>query len=302
MAQPDGFNDNSGRVCRLNKSLYGLKQYSRCWNKKFTAFVRSFGLVASKADNCVFISKKDKEVIILATYIDDGLLAVSDERYAREFVGRLCEEFLTIIQDLSYFLGLEIALKDDGSICLHQETYARKILERFGMVEYNPVSVPIDPQGIITSSNLRDSKLASDVPYREIAGSLLYLSTNSRLDIAYAVSYVSQHMTNPTVTHWSVLKRILRYIKETLDFGIKFTPNFNKRLHVFSDADFAGDLSTRRSQPASSLYLVRSTTESEYIAASEAVKELLWLQLLFEEIFLTGFPCCSVTTRARLSW
>lgn len=216
MRQPDGFDDNSGRVCRVNKSLYGLKQALRCWNKKFTAFLRSFGLVASNADSCVFISRKEKKVIILAIYIDDGLLAVSDTSYAEEFIGRLCDEFRVTVQKLSYFLGLEIALHNDGSMYLHQKSYTHKILAKFGMAECNAVSVPMEPHSIVTSlDHPQDFKVAGNVPYRELVGSLMYLATNSRPGIAFAVSYVSQHMENSSMIHWNVLKRVLKYLKGT---------------------------------------------------------------------------------------
>lgn len=134
-------------------------------------------------------------------------------------------------------------------------------------------------------------------------GSLIYLATNSRPDIAFAVSYVSQHMENPAMVHWNALKRILKYLKGTLRFGIKFVPNFDKRLNVYSDADYAGDVSTRRSHSGFIFMLgaspiswcsqkqrtvALSTTESEYIAASESIKELVWLQLLFDELFLSS--------------
>lgn len=93
MRQPDEFDDGTGRVFRLNKSLYFLKQASRCWNKKFTSFLCSFGLVASQVDSCVLISRRDNQVIVLAIYIDDGLLAFSNQSYATQFIEHMCQEF-----------------------------------------------------------------------------------------------------------------------------------------------------------------------------------------------------------------
>lgn len=307
MKQPMGFNDGSGRVCRIDKSIYGLKQASRCWNKKFTSFLRSYGLVASEADPCVFISRKEEKVIILAIYIDDGLLAVSDESCMNDFMDRMCEEFQFTIKD--FFLGIEIVTNGNGTIQMHQEGYAKRILMKFGMDECNPVSIPMDPHQIATTfDHPQEVKQAGNVPYRELIGSLMYLATNSRPDIAYALSYASQHIENPSMMHWNALKRILRYLKGTLSFGIQFSRNFDVRLNVFSDADYAGDIKTRRSHTGFVLMLgstpiswcsqkqktvALSSTESEYIAASESVKELIWVQRLFNEIFssVDGIPC-----------
>lgn len=202
MNQPVGFNDDTGRVCRLVKSIYGLKQASRCWNKKFTSFLRSYGLVASEADPCVFISRSKKKVIILAIYIDDGLLAISDESCMNDFMNRMCEEFQFTIKDLNYFLGIEIMVSYDGTISMHQEAYARRVLMKFGMEECNPVSVPMEAHQIATTfDHPQEFKEAGNVPYRELVGSLMYLATNSRPDIAFALSYASQHMEKPLMTH-----------------------------------------------------------------------------------------------------
>lgn len=145
--------------------------------------------------------------------------------------------------------------------------------------------------------------MADNVPYREVVGSLMYLPTNSRPDIAFALSYVSQHMEKPARMHWNALKRILKYMKGTQSYGLKFSTGFEIRLRVFSDADFANDISTRRSHTGFVFMLgtgpiswcsrkqktvALSTTESEYIAASESIKELIWLQMLFKEFFDSG--------------
>lgn len=126
---------------------------------------------------------------------------------------------------------------------MHQEGYARRILMKFGMNECNPVSVPMEPHQIaVTIDHPQGFKQPGNVPYRELVGSL-YLATNTRPDIAYALSYASQHMENPSVMHWNALKRILRYLEGTLSYGIHFTRDFDVRLRVFS----AGDKKTRRS-------------------------------------------------------
>lgn len=300
MKQPVGYNDNSGRVCRLNRSLYGLKQASRCWNMKFVSFLRNFGLLASKADPCVFIARNDGKVIILAIWTDDGLIAVSDESDADRLDRALQQKFHVKFHELTYFLGLEIEKNVDGSIRMHQEGYARKILNKFKMNECNPVFVPMDPNTMAKSMDQsKEFMSARDMPYRELVGSLMYLAIATRPDISFALSYVSQHLENPSIVHWNALKRILRYIKGTPSHGIKFMMNSNARLNVYSDADFAGDVATRRSRTGFVVMVGSapiswcsqkqqtvslSTTESEYISGSESIRELIWLQTLYSEL------------------
>lgn len=318
MQQPEGFNDNSGKVCRLNRSLYGLKQASRCWNKKFTDFLKSFGLVASKADPCVFIARMDGKIIILAIFTDDGLIAVSDESDATKLDFALRQKFHVKFNDLNYFLGLQIGTNDDGSICMHQEGYARKVLNKFKMDDCNPVHVPFDPNTMVKfSDHTQEVMPARNVPYRELIGSLMYLAIATRPDISFALSYLSQHLENPSVAHWNALKRMLKYIKGTSNYGIKFNANSNVQLNVYSDADFAGDVETRVSRtgfvhmigtaPISwcsqkQRTVSLSTAESEYIASSESVRELVWLQLLLSEIdpINTSIPTLFVDNQSAL--
>lgn len=295
MKQPPGFDDGSGRVCKLVKSLYGLKQASRCWNRKFKSMIELFGFNVCDSDPCVFVSYKTGKMIILAIYVDDGIIA--GERADIELVLKhLKEQFEITTMDVSCFLGFEIERLKDGSIFMHQSAYAAKVLEKFGMVECNAVGVPSDPNQVL--GNHGDSE-PSKYPYRQLVGNLMYMAVATRPDISYAIGSVSRHLENPTVTHENALKRILKYVKGTLDFGILFHKVGNNKLCDYSDADYAGDVVTRRSTSGSAFLfndgiiswhsgrqkcVSMSTTESEYVAASDAVKELVWLRRLFSEL------------------
>lgn len=129
MNQPMEFNDGTGRVCKLLKSLYGLKQASRCWNKRFTEFIVKFKFKACKSDPCVFVREQNGKMTILAIYIDDGIIAAEDEADIAAVISHLCKEFEMKAFDVKYFLGLQIDTRPDGSIHIHQETYAKKVLE-----------------------------------------------------------------------------------------------------------------------------------------------------------------------------
>lgn len=190
---------------------------------------------------------------------------------------------------------MRIQQNEEGSITIDQEDYTRKVLERFGMTESNGVSTPIGRE-----DNDEGEKVTAKVPYREAVGSLMYLTTATRPDVAFAVNKAARAMENPTNHDWNQVKRIFRYLKSTVNYGIVFRNG--QGLKVYSDADYAGDKKTRRSTTGviatfndgavswtSQLQksVATSTTEAEIIAASEGAKDLIWLKRLLSELLET---------------
>lgn len=298
MSQPIGYDDNSGRVCKLSKSLYGLKQASRCWNKKFTSFITKFDFKASESDSCVFVCNGEKGMMVLAIYVDDGLIAAENEEAILPVIEHLREEFEVKVFEAKCFLGLEINQGSDGSIYVNQHAYAQKVLERFNMNNSNPVAIPSE-----NTQNLSDFEGDGNVdfPYREAVGSLMYLAVATRPDISFAVGNVSRYLENPAEAHVNAVKRILKYIKGTAAMGIQFEGGNDLNFCGYSDADYAGDKKTARSTSGYVFMLgggiiswgserqksvALSTTESEYMAASYAVKEMVWLKRLLSELLL----------------
>lgn len=296
MSQPIGYDDGSERVCKLLKSLYGLKQASRCWNKRFTSFVNRFGFKASEFDPCVFVCSGENGMLILAIYVDDGLIAAEKQEAIEPVIKHLQREFEIKVFELKCFLGLEIDQRPDGSIHAHQQGYARKVLDRFNMTDCNAVSTPLD-----NSQKLGEFEADGEIdfPYREAVGSLMYLAVATRPDISFAVGSVSRYLEKPAAAHVNAVKRILKYVKGTMDMGIRFEGGNDLHFCGYSDADYAGDVTTRRSTSGYVFMfggsviswgserqksVALSTTESEYMAASHAVKELVWLRNLLCEL------------------
>lgn len=301
MKQPLGFSDGSEKICKLKKSLYGLKQSSRCWNQKFKHFIQLFGFIACKSDPCVFISYKDNNFIILAIHVDDGLIAAKNVECIDAVVKHLQEHFEIKIMEIGCFLGMQIQQNSDGSIFIHQASYTRKILKKFNMENCHPVAVPMDPNQNV--HNFADSE-RSNYPYRELIGSLMYLSVATRPDISYAIGIVSRYLEKPTIVHETAAKRILKYLAQSIEYGILYRTDGDGQLNGFSDADYAGDVDSRKStsgfiftynnniiswcserQKAVSL----STMESEYVAASNSIRELIWLKAFIGEILSINF-------------
>jgi transposase InsO family protein len=297
MRQPQGYEDGTSKVCQLKRSLYGLKQAPRCWNKRFGDFLQRHGFKASDADPCLYIRERSGRKLILVIYVDDGLLAATDQREMEIFIEELKSEFKIVSKKADYFLGLEIE-HEEKFIKIHQKTYAKKILERFNFSECKPVSTPM-LKGTEISTSEKDNQ-AQKFPYRQAVGALMYLMLGTRPDLAYSVEFISRTLENPTREDVIRVKRVFRYIAGTLDLGIVYRSNVDEGfLDVYSDADFGGCTSTGRStsgvivryaggaiswmsqrQPV----VATSTTEAEIIAANEGAKEAIWLSRLFRGI------------------
>lgn len=302
MRQPEGFDDGTGRVCRLRKSLYGLKQAPRQWHQKFDGVLQTFGMTPSSYDPCVYANAEGS--LLLALYVDDGMVAGKVETDVVNMLNRLKQEFETIDSSANCYLGIEIERSENSkTIRMHQSAYIRNVLQKFGMDESHPVPTPSDANVVLRYNKDEDgrSKEAADVPYRQVIGSLMYLAVGTRPDIAFAVSNLSQFLANPSVEHWNAAKRVLRYLRGTTELGLVFSgecrePNV---LVAYSDADFATCIDTRKSMSGVVLLLnggpiiwsarkqsvvATSTTEAEYIAAHDASKEVVWTRGLLQEM------------------
>ena len=295
MYQPEGYNDGSGKVCKLKRSLYGLKQAPKCWNECMHDFLIKSEFKQSDADPCLYVRQREKTKILLALYVDDGLLASSNDLEAETFIEReLRGRFKITTKTPSYFLGLELENGEEGSIKVHQTAYTKKILEKYGMNNCKVVGTPIikEPE----SDNSQDEDV--NFPYRQAVGALSYLMVGTRPDIAFAVGVVSRNLENPSKQHVAQVKRIFRYLKGTLGTGLVYKRGV-KQLVCYSDADLGGDLRSGcsttgilclyagaaiswRSVKQASVAL--SSTEAEIVAASEACREIIWLKRLIENL------------------
>ncbi|GJX94196.1 ribonuclease H-like domain-containing protein, partial [Tanacetum coccineum] len=201
---------------------------------------------------------------LLLLYVDDIVLTASYESLLQHIIGSLHKEFaMTDLGSLNYFLGISVT-RDSSGLFLSQKKYASEILERAHMVNCNPSRTPVDTKSKLEADAdpISDSTL-----YRSLAGSLQYL-TFTRPDISYAVQQVCVYMHDPREPHFSALKRILRYVKGTLDYGY----------YVFLGNNLLSWSSKR--QPT----LSHSSAEAEYRGVANAVAETCWLRNLLREL------------------
>ena len=310
MTQPEGHfvKGKEDYVCKLKKSLYGLKQSPRQWYKRFDKFMLSLGYFRSTYDSCVYFKRhEDGSCVYLLLYVDDMLIAAKNISEIQVLKKQLSDEFeMKDLGAAKKILGMEIQRdRTSKKVYLSQKSYIEKVLERFGMQEAKPVQTPLASHfrlsALDSPQSEEDKKAMSQVPYCNAVGSLMYAMVCTRPDIVQAVSVVSRYMANPGRLHWRAVKWILRYLKGTTGMGLVFDGVSTSGTLVvgFVDSDYAGDLDKRRSLTG---YLFRfsgsaiswrstlqstvalSTTEAEYMAASEAVKEAIWLRNLVTEL------------------
>ena len=198
------------------------------------------------ADPCLYHGVFQSKKVLLILYVDDVLLLCEDEGILRDIMENLNKNFEANICKSGCFVGIKIDQNKDDSIFIHSHDYIRKLLRQFNLEFCNPVSVPADPNAILSSEP--DTILEETVPYREAVGSLLFLSATTRPDITCAVNLVSRFQNNYSHVHWNAVKRIMKYLKGTPCYGIRYiSETENPYLVAYSNADFAGDLDTRRS-------------------------------------------------------
>ncbi|KAI3524454.1 hypothetical protein L1887_03109 [Cichorium endivia] len=298
MHQPPGFIDSvyPNHVCRLKRSLYGLKQAPRAWYTRFSNFLLSHGFKSSRCDNSLFVYRHGDYTAYLLLYVDDIILTASDHTILRSITTQLSTEFsMTDLGDLHHFLGISVTRNNSG-LFLQQSQFARDIIQRASMSTCKPVSTPVDTSAKLSATDgplLPDGSL-----YRSLAGALQYL-TFTRPDISYAVQQVCLFMHAPREAHYNFLKRILRYLQGTLNFGIQITPTRLDSITAYSDADWAGCPDSRRSTSGYCVYfgdnilswsskrqhtVSRSSAEAEYRAVANTVAEVSWLRKLLLEL------------------
>ncbi|WVZ24349.1 hypothetical protein V8G54_002893 [Vigna mungo] len=313
MKQPDGFAVDD-RVCLLQKSLYGLKQSPRQWYRKFDDFLIKLNFKRCNYDDCVYTLNHDGEMLYLLLYVDDILIASSDRGMIGETKTRLADAFeMKELGEARRILGIDIKRDRPGSnLFLSQECYLQKVISRYRMAESKMASTPVGQHLKLTKEQCpkteEERKKMESVPFSNGIGSIMYGMVCTRPDVAHGVSVLSQFMVNPGPTHWEAFKWMLRYIRGSLGTGLSFQNNFQGGGYIegFVDSDFARCMDTRKSRSGyvftlfgtavswkSTLQSVvaLSTTEAEYYALAEGVKEALWLKGLVREL---GFDQKSV--------
>ena len=301
MKQPEGYHQGAENlVCKLNKSLYGLKQGANEWNKRLHDTLSKNGFKQSNNDPCLYTKQHNGEWMYISIHVDDLIVACTDSAMIQKFETDMNREFvMKDVGNLHCYLGIQIEQGDDGMYFLHQKSYIEKKLKEFNLSDSKPSSIPVDP-GYQKNRKSSESMNNKEI-YRKAIGSLLYLSTNSRPDIAIGTSILARHVDDPSQADWTEVKRIFRYLNHTKDKRLKLgslSEQYNNQLIGYADADWASDTDDRKSNTGflfkylgapiawcsrKQNLVTLSSTEAEYIALSEAAKEGIWIRRILKD-------------------
>lgn len=312
LSPPEGVPIRPGYCWKLKRSLYGLKQAGRTWNKTFDKALTSLGFVRLNAETCLYVLREGNKVCFLVVYVDDLLLAATDRAFMDNVKSRL--RALYKMRDLgqaSSVLGIKITRdRAARTVSLGQQHYVDSILKRFGMQECRDYATPMHHNVHLSATDDRDDTVllryeispGCFVSYPQVIGALMYAMLGTRPDLAFAVGVLGRYASAPKRCHWEALKRILRYLRGTNATILSYQGtdvNSDMDFHGFSDADWSGDVDSSRSTSgyvfisnagaigwSSKLQkmVALSTTESEYIGLSLAGQHLMWLRTFFEEL------------------
>ncbi|XP_041003931.1 uncharacterized mitochondrial protein AtMg00810-like [Juglans microcarpa x Juglans regia] len=297
MTQPKGFEDpvHPQFVCKLHKSLYGLKQAPRAWFNRLSTALLALGFQSSQIDPSLFTHHLENIHVFLLVYVDDILVTSNDRDFITFLISKLQLEFaMKDLGQLTYFLGIE-ATRNSSGLHLWQTRYIIDLLDRVQLLGIRPYRAPC-----VSGSKLSkfDGEILQDPSeYRQTVGALQYV-TLTRPDIAYSVNQLCQYMQAPTTVHWTAAKRVLRYLKHTLDYGL-FYKSGSFAINAYCDSDWAGDPDDRRSTCGYGVYVgsnliswsakkqpvvSKSSTEAEYRCLALVTAEVYWLRMLLREL------------------
>ena len=308
MLPPAGVNCPKNHVLKINRALYGLKQAPRAFNSLLNAFMIHCKFEPLYSDKCVYTKRlPHNSIMIVGIYVDDILISVNkkDLNYYHEFKHQIQQEFDTKDMGLmKLMLSMEIT-QSDTSITIKQSQLIRSLLKNQQMHECAAITCP-ETKGCKYEEHDGTAPPSVVKSYQSVIGSLNYITHATRPDICHSVNVLSRFASNPSKQHHAALKKILRYLRGTEDLGLTYVKSESTQISLvaFSDADWAAD-STRRSVSGNIIKLngnaimwrtkrhksiATSSAESEYIALSDTVKDVMWTEKILNEIIKTHIP------------
>ena len=308
MRQPPGYASRKypQHVCKLLKTLYGLKQSGRWWYQQlFHILVNELGFARCKVDHAVFYRHStDSALVIIVVHVGGCTIASLKHELIDELKMRI-KEFVEITDmgELHWLLGIEVKRdREAHTILLSQHSYINSIIRCFGFEDLKPITTPMDPNAKLSTAQSPSTgaqyAAMRNIPYCEAVGALMYVMLGTRPDISYAVTMVLKFSSNPGMVHWDAVKRIYHYLLGSKDLWLMYGGDM-KVLVGYADAD--GSMAEDRCAVSGYAFIVDggavswstkhqeivllSMTESEYITATHAAKEALWLRSLIMQVF-----------------
>ena len=307
-ATPD-YNLPEGCCFRLKKSLYGLRSSPRSWWKHLDKFIKSLHFTPCVLEPCLYSTIYKGQLMLLTIYVDDIIISCANLNYVKEVKAKFCDRFdMTDMGELEHFLNVRVT-RMKGALRMDQSVYAQKVLDKFESFLGPPKKTRKHPLRYeapdilkIQDENLseEDQLYLDNFPYRSLIGATLYLSMNTRPDISYAVGVLARYASKPTMAACDQLVHLMQYIRGSVDKGITFSGSIAD-MHAFTDADWAGDLLTRRSTTGYVVFfcsgpiawqsklqttVATSSMQAEYQAMYAGMQEVVWLRGVLAELGL----------------
>jgi hypothetical protein len=255
MKAPDGYQTKKAKglvqpVVKLRKSLYGLKQAGLLWNQKLSTYLQECGFQNHEMAKCVFVRKSGDGFAILAIYVDD-INIIGTRTQVKEVKEMMARRFeMKELGRTSHCIGLQINQLEEGTF-VHQTTTIMRILDKYNMARSNPMNTPMEVNGekeLYGSAKEGENVNDPRIPYRSAIGALSWLATRTRPDIAYAVNVLQRNNHRYALRHWEGVKRVMQYLKGTIDVGLWFGKDKPTSVVGFVDAGYKSDRSSGKSQ------------------------------------------------------
>ncbi|KAJ9253689.1 hypothetical protein DTO212C5_9256 [Paecilomyces variotii] len=302
MLQPMGFQEGEKGVlvCKLDQALYGLTPSAKIWYDTLAEYLLSAGFRISPYDPCLWISFTTKHVFV-TTHVDDFNVIAPTEETAQEVLKGISERFeMKSLGPVKHYLGMEVS-RGAGVVQLTQSGYAREFVQSFGWKDFGHVDTPLDSKLQIDDEPTPEINIEE---YQRGVGCCQWLVTKTRPDLAKVTSLLAERNTRPTPKSYTALKRVIRYLQRTTDYGITYYKGDGDigLPQAYCDSDHAGDTNTRFSTSGFVFMLAGgpvswktrkqtcvaiSSNEAEYVAASEAAREAWWIRRLMIDMGVT---------------
>ncbi|GJP37861.1 hypothetical protein CLOM_g22265 [Closterium sp. NIES-68] len=316
MEQPVGYEDGTGRVCKLKKAIYGLKQAPRCWYEKLAEVLLAGGFNTSQADHSLFLLGEGEQQLCLLIYVDDILLFSPSMEQIERTQKLLMDSFkCKMLGDVHYYLGLQIERDVEKRwLKMHQHKYISGVVQRYGILEGRTVRTPLPADFKLRKATEDDVVLEEEEmkEYHSLIGSVMYAAVQTRLDASFGVGQLARVVQQPTAEHLEVARRMVRYLGSTTSAGVQFSmagqlkqpeaegvkPG-SLKLTCFTDATWAsededcssiggfvcmiggGPVSWRSKKQSE---IAQSSAKAEYMALYHGIKEIVSLRKLLEDI------------------
>lgn len=289
------------KVCKIRKALYGLKQSGRMWYFKLDETLKEIGMKPSTADPCVYVGEIEEQFVIIGVYVDDLILATKSPKIMDALKDKLNHKFdMKDLGAIHYCLGIEIShSQKEGEVSMSQKKYINQLLQKFKMEDSKPINTPAEVNLKLKKPEQVSVEDMKKYPYQNLIGSLNYLSTCTRPDISHTISMLSQFNANYSKEHWDAAKRVLRYLKGTIDVALTFRKSGGSDVQGYVDADWGSCVEDRRSytgyvftlagaavswESRKQRTVALSSTEAEYMAMTEATKEAICIERLLGDL------------------